>query len=510
MTFLVSSPPPEGLASRSARAFGWGISASIGKVALTIAVQATLARLLGPSEFGIFALGMLIMGLAGYFADIGLATGLVARQTVRDSDVRFVLTANLAISLLVASLVMSLAGPLATLFDKPEAEGIFRGLAPVFVLNAMASVSVSLLRREMDYRTIQLSGLIGYFFGFGLIGVGAAYLFESVYALVAAYLAQSAITLGLLYRKTRHPIGLALATPDRTDFVGFGLNVLVTNLVNWVVQSIDRLLVGRLFAAASLGQYTAAYNLVYAPVGTLYPNVQSTVFSAMARMEQDHRRIARAYLELLQAVATLLIPPFVGVYFLAPALVATVYGGDRWQDAMRIAGPFCLMAPFIVVWACSTPVLWNAGRRSLEWKVQIPFIALALLVISVAARESIVAVAWGTAALYILRTLVIMCMACRTVSVSAAQISVAFFPALCLSVFVAGPVWGTVTLLAFGQQPGFLALAAGLTLIGICMLTGLLLVPGCLPATLRKMVAQRRGSAPPWLQPLLSRLGNDR
>ncbi len=510
MTSLVSSPPPEGLASRSATAFGWGVSASIGKVVLTIAVQATLARLLGPAEFGIFALGMLIMGLAGYFADIGLATGLVARQTLRDSDVRFVLTANLAISLLVAVLVMLVAAPLAGLFNKPEAEGIFRGLAPVFVLNAMASVSVSLLRREMDYRTIQLSGLIGYFFGFGLVGVGAAYLFGSVYALVAAYLAQSVITLVLLYRKTRHPIGLTMATPERADFVGFGFNVLVTNVVNWLVQSIDRLLVGRLFAAASLGQYTAAYNLVYAPVGTLYPNVQSTVFSAMARMEQDHRRIARAYLELLQAVATLLIPPFVGVYFLAPALVATVYGGDQWQDAMRIAGPFCLMAPFIVVWACSTPVLWNAGRRSLEWKVQLPFIAVALLVVSLAARESIVAVAWGTAALYISRTLVIMWMACRTVSVSAAQLAVALLPAVCLSVLVAGPVWSTATLLGPGRHPAFVVLAVGLIVIGICMLICLLSVPGCLPATLRKMVARRHDASPRWLQPLFHRLGNDR
>lgn len=482
------------------------MGASLGKMAMTVIVQATLARLLGPADFGLFALGMLIMGVAGYFADLGLATGLIARPRVEEGDVRFVFTANLVISLMVATVVALVAGPLALFFEKPDAEGILRGLAPVFILNAVASVSVSLLRRELDYRTIQLAGLAGYGLGFGLVGIGAAYFFGSVYALVGAYFAQSLITLVLLYRKARHPIGLTLVAQDRAEFVGFGVNVLVTNLVNWAVGALDRLLVGRLFNAASLGQYTAAYNLVYAPVGTLYPNIQSTVFSAMARMEQDTGRIGGAYLELLQAAA-LLIPPFVGIHFLAPSLVATVYGGARWHEAMQIAAPLCLMAPFIAVWACSTPVLWNTGRRSHEWKVQLPFVAVAVVVIVQAAQVSIVAVAWSTSGLFIARTLLIVALACRALGVDVMRLSRALLPACWLTPVVGSATAGCVGLLSAAQPSDAVLLAAGLATVVSTMVCSLLLVPKALPPTLRRLIGQRVGSAPPWLRPMLARLG---
>lgn len=508
MSALATTPPTTGLATRSAKAFGWGLGASVGKIVLTVAVQATLARLLGPADFGLFALGMLIMGVASYFADLGLATGLVARQAVRDSDIRFVLTVNLAVSLIVAVVVMLAAQPLAAFFDKPEAAGILLGLAPVFVLNATASVSVSLLRRELDYRTIQLSGLAGYALGFGLIGIAAAALVGSAYALVAAYLAQSVITLGLLYAKTRHPLGLTMQTPDRSDLVGFGANVLATNLVNWAVGALDRLLVGRLFQAATLGQYTAAYNLVYAPVGTLYPNIQSTVFSAMARMQQDTQRIGSAYLDLLQTAAALLIPPFVGVYFVAPALVATIYGAQRWHEAMQIAGPLCLMAPFIAVWACSTPVLWNTGRRSQEWVVQLPFIAVALVALVQAARVSIVAVAWMTALLFIARTLVIVVMAGRAIGAGPGRLARRLLPAVVLSAVVGGATLACTAFLHPDRPPGAVPLLSGLVTIGITMLASLLVAPRCLPPTCRRLIGQRAGSAPAWLRPLLERLGN--
>ena len=125
------------LGQRSAVAFSWGLFASFAKVLLTLVVQAILARLLGLEEFGLFALGMLVMGVAGYFADMGVATSLVQKNQVSKTDIHFVLTVNLLSSIAVGALVVALAGPLAHAFGKPQAQDIFLGLAPVFAINAM-------------------------------------------------------------------------------------------------------------------------------------------------------------------------------------------------------------------------------------------------------------------------------------------------------------------------------------------------------------------------------------
>ena len=505
----MTAPQPNGGASldlgqRSAVAFSWGVATSLAKVVLTIMVQAVLARLLGPTEFGLFALGILLMGMAGYFADVGLATSLVQQREVRDSDIRFVLTFNLVTATTVAAVFVLLARPLAQAFGKPEATDIFRWLAPVFLLNATASVSTSLLRRRLDYRSIQLANLAGYTLGFGLIGVASAMLFESVMSLVAACLSQAAITLARLYRKTQHPIGLSLRSNDRRAVLSFGATVLVTNLVNWTVGSLDRLLVGRMFSAATLGNYSAAYNLIFAPVGALYPNLQSTVFSSMARIQGDMPRLRNIYLGLLQAVSVVFLPPFVGLYFFADQLVLTVYG-SKWTQAAALAGPFCLMAPFLLVWACSTPVLWNTGQRSLEWKLQVPFIALAIIGIVLAASSSALAVAWIATLLYMARTILMMFLAFRTLGIAAAQAIAAIWPCLWISTTVGLAAMACAqTLLGSGWPPATQFLL-GAGVIGGSMLLAMLLAPESLPLNARCLIGRQRGKFPSWLQPVLNR-----
>lgn len=496
------------LGHRSAVAFSWGLLATVAKVLLTLVVQAVLARLLGPHEFGLFALGVLIMAVAGYFADVGLATSLVQKHAVNDGDIRFVLTLNLVTAVSVAILVVTLAGPLAQAFGKPEVKEIFQGLAPVFVLNALASVSTSLLRRRLDYRSIQLANLVGYAFGFGVVGIAVAALVGSVYALVAAYLCQAAVTLVLLYDKTRHPIGLGLRADDRRALMGFGANILTTNLVNWAVGSLDRLLVGRLFSTATLGHYSAAYNLIYAPVGALYSNLQSTVFSSMARMQDDTRRLQNAYLALLQAVSVIFLPIFAGLYFFSGTLVMVVYGA-QWGQAASLAGPFCLMAPFLLVWACSTPVLWNTGRRSLEWKLQLPFIVLVILAIVPAAGVSVLAVAWVAALAFMARTLMMVVLAFSALRVDARQAWVAAWPSLWISVAVGATSMACARLLQdIGLVPAA-QLLLGSSLIGGTLLGCLLLVPSALPLTARRFIGQQQVGAPGWLKPLLNRLNGE-
>ena len=334
---------PSNLGHLGAIALGWGVIASAFRIVATLAVQAALARLLGPSEFGAFALGLLVVGVAGYFSDVGLATGLVQRRRVTDDDVRFVFTLNLAISLAVASVVFFGAGFLAAAFDKPEMADVFRAFSPVLVFNALASVSVSLLRRTLDYRTVQLAGLVGYAVGFGLVGVTVAWFTSSIYAMVVAFGVQSLVTLVVLYAKTRHPVGLRFSTPASREHLAFGSAILATNLVNWAAASVDRVVIGKLFSGAQLGLYSAAYNLVHAPVGALYPNLQSIVFSTTARMQGNLARLSKTYLDLLQAVVVLGFPSFAGLYFLAEPLIGTVYG-PRWADAAALASLFAVMA----------------------------------------------------------------------------------------------------------------------------------------------------------------------
>src|SRR6266446_8999686 len=77
-----------GLAQRSISAALWGASGSVVQLVLQFGIQVVLARLLGPEQYGLFAMAAIVISLGGFFT-FGIATGLIQKRTVTDEDVRF-------------------------------------------------------------------------------------------------------------------------------------------------------------------------------------------------------------------------------------------------------------------------------------------------------------------------------------------------------------------------------------------------------------------------------------
>lgn len=427
------------LADRAGRALIWSMGASAAKLLLTVFIQAAFARLLGPAEFGLFAICIILFGLAMYFADAGFGTSLIHQHKISDEDVSSVWTLSLVASSAVALVFFASATVLAELFSKPELTGALGLMAPVFVLNAASAVSVGLMRRALDYRRIQLVNLTSYTLGFGAFGILMAWQLGSVQAMVLAFGVQALLSFVLLYRLTRHTLKLRFTGLFRGAHIAFGGKVLATNLVNWLVSSADRLLVAKLFPAASIGSYTVAHNLMSAPAQIAYPSLQSVFFSATARLQNDTPAKRRAFLDLIQVVALGAFPVFTIFATLADCLVRTIYG-PAFAEAVPLVKIFAAMSPFLLLWAVSTPILWNSGRPLHELKAQLPFVAISILAVLWAAPFGLEAVALTAASVMISRTVVVMALACRALGIGFIECTRCFFPAIA----VAAATWMAV------------------------------------------------------------------
>src|SRR5712671_892564 len=105
-----------GLAQRSISAALWGASGSVVQLVLQFGIQVVLARLLGPEQYGLFAMAGVLISLAGFFT-FGVTSALIQKHTVNGDDVRFANFWQLAIGTTVALAVFALAGPAAAFFE---------------------------------------------------------------------------------------------------------------------------------------------------------------------------------------------------------------------------------------------------------------------------------------------------------------------------------------------------------------------------------------------------------
>ena len=340
-----------------------------------------------------------------FFSDMGIAYGLVQKKEIAATDIRFAFTWQWLLGLSVTLILGFLSGPLATFFHEPRAQGVIAVLALVCFFQSAASVSTNLLRRDLKQKAIQFCYAFSYFVGYVLIGIPLAIYGAQVWSLVVAWIVQACLSFLILYRLKRHPIKPLIWHGEAVHMSQYGATVLITNLVNWVISTVDRLIIGRLFPVASVGIYATAYNLMSYSTSTMYSVVQSVFFSAGGHIQGDRTRLTRAFSILLEIVTLIALPIFVCVATISGTFILALYG-SKWRAASDVLLPIALAMPFFLVWGMTTPVLWSSGRERKEFIMQLPLAVLWAAACFVAAHYSVVAVAWTVFLLSILRAFI--------------------------------------------------------------------------------------------------------
>lgn len=466
-----------GLGARSISAFMWGGGGAFLRLFMQIATQIVLARLLGPAQYGLFAMSVVVMSFSAFFSDIGMAYGLIQRKTLDDSHIRFVFAWQVVLGLVVAGLLAGLASPLASFFREPRLAAIILALAPLAFVQAVGAVSLNLLKRELDFKALQIAQTVAYFIGYVCLGIPLALAGAGVWALVAAWGAQSVISLVLMYRAVRHPLKPLFRHPDAFSMGHFGGTVLLTNLTNWLIGNIDRTVVARTLDSTSVGLYANAYNLVNTPSNTILGFMQPVLYSACAKLQDDPQRIRKAYLMLMAGIALGVMPIFVAIAAVSHTLVLALYG-PLWASAGAVLQPIALAMPIALLWGIATPVLWNTGKATLEFKMQIPLAGLWLIGALLAVQHSLAALAWTVLGLFLLRTVLFTLLATRQIGLPLATCWHALRGGMALSVLTGVAAW-SVDHFSAGMLPGSQwRLAAIIAVCGLVVVLVLRVVPG--------------------------------
>jgi O-antigen/teichoic acid export membrane protein len=409
------------LSSKGISAVFWGGFGSIMRALLQMGTQVILARLLGPVEYGIFAIAATILSFSKFFSDIGISYGLIQKKDITDEDIRFVFTWQILLGLVVSYGVFLLAVPLAQFFNEPRLVDVMKVASVICLINAISSPSTNLLRRSLDFKSLQMASIVGYIAGYVVVGIPMAMMGNQVWALIAAFIVSDSVIFLMLYRASRHPLGIVLWQRERSGLLSYGIKVFGTNIINWIMGNVDRVIIGRMFPAAQVGLYSLSYNLVASPTQTIITVIQSALFSTSARVQDDFDRLRKALLTMIGAVTLLLFPLFTGMAAASETIMHALYG-KSWLGATELLRPVALAMPFYLLLGMATPLLWVSGRTKTEFFIQIPIAIAFTFGAVVASHHSLEAVAWAVFAMYMLRAVAILGMTCRALDISLRRI----------------------------------------------------------------------------------------
>jgi O-antigen/teichoic acid export membrane protein len=396
-----------GLATLAERALKWSALTTIARFALQLAAQIALARMLGPENFGIYGIGMVILTFAAFLAGGSFSWNLMLLPTVTRDDIRFAFTWQMMAGTLCAAAMFAAAPAIAIFFSDPRVEGMVQLLSLACLLMAAASPASCLLQRDLNFRVLGLIQLAGYAAGYLAVGVPMAMHGYGAYALGAACVVQSAVTLVGVYAARPHSLHPLFSHGGGAAAFDTGRTVFITNVVNWLLGNLDRVLIGRVLNAHAVGLYTVAYNLASIPNTLLVSALQPAFLATGAKLQNDPKRLAQGWLLALACILVLVTPASVILALLSADLVSLLYG-RAWMESAWVLAVLFLCLP---AWAClglTTPVLWNTGRKHQEFMLQLPLLAVAGPVWWVFAPSGIRGIALVSAVVIFARALVIV------------------------------------------------------------------------------------------------------
>lgn len=323
---------------------GWSATATVVSAAGQLVFMAVLARLLDPAAFGLMAMGMVVLRLAGVFSQMGFAQALIQRPQLQAQETTAALLMALATGGVLYIVLLLAAPAVGAAFRAPELPLLIGVLGLSLLLGTLGSLPLALLRRQARFKRVSGIEVLAFLFGYGAVGIACALQGMGVWSLVAATLSQQSLLLLLGFLSVRYPLSWPVPRDAFARLWFFGSRYSLVGVLEFLYSNVESLFIGRSLGKVELGLFNRAVTLTSLPVELGVSAVNRVLFPALSGMQQDRHRMADGFQMLLLSIGLFSTTVACAIAAAAPDVVALLLGA-KWQG----------IAPLVAVLAFAVP-----------------------------------------------------------------------------------------------------------------------------------------------------------
>ncbi|MEZ8402373.1 MOP flippase family protein [Vibrio splendidus] len=383
------------LVGRVLTGFKWTSASKLSFSLVQLCQLVILSRLLNPSDFGLVSMAMIIIGFSHIFADFGVSNGIIQREEVNDTDLSTLYWFNIATGIIITSIVFTLSGLIAHIFDEPRLALYVKVLSFVFLINSFYLLYLSILKKKLNFQVIAKMEVLSRLISF-LIVVIIAYFNPSPMAIVAGTLSYSFVfcLVILIFGRQGFRPKIEFNLESVKDVISFGFYNMGQNTIVYLNNQLDIILIGRVLGAEVLGVYSLIKQVVMKPAQIFNPIVTSVMFPVMSTIRSDKELLKKYYLQTLAFTSSI---NFI-VYLLFIAFskdIIDVVLGDKWSNSNELFSILCLYALFRSTTNPAGSLILACGKA--KWGMYWSFFEVTLMPLSIylGSKFGVNGIAWG-------------------------------------------------------------------------------------------------------------------
>ena len=435
----------------------WG-TVSIATVTLfQLVFMAVMARLLDPADFGLVAIANVALRFFSYFSQMGIAPALIQKKTLSDGDIRAALALSLGVSSFFFILAFFTADFIERFFEMDSLALVMQVLALNFIVFGFSSVPLGLIRRSKNFKALAIIEITSYVFGYGLVGLGAAFYGAGVWALVAAFISQTLLSAILGYSVVRHPLGLKHEKEQRNHFIGYGGRYSIIGFIEFLTSNIDSLIVGKLMGASAAGFYNRSLLLANLPVQQPTKVLTQVLFPIMSSMSDQYEKQSISVQLSALLVGSYAFAVGLGISVAAPDIVLVLLG-DKWLESIPVLQILAYSLGPIYMSNVIGVTLDSMGELSFKLRIQFTvFVLLAVLMFYVAPTGDVTSVAMVVVSVFWVRLCIMGIVVVRLLKIPIADALKIIFSVMTVAI-VTGSIIFMVVYIVPEKYPIFIRL----------------------------------------------------
>ena len=320
------------LKAQGTKAFIWDFFGKMATHGMGFVVSIFLARLLEPSDFGLIAMVMVIIGIASVFTDVGLGGALIQRRRVHPVHYSSVFYFNIVIGLFLTLITYYSAPWIREFYNNDELLPLTQVMSFSFILGALSSVQSTRLRKELNYALLTKIGLISSLAS-GIIGISLAFWGAGVWSLVVQTLSMGIMYNILIWTAGHWKPTLEFSWKALTQLWGFGFRMFLSGMLDAIFTRIDFLIIGKLFPPATLGYFQRAKSLNSMVVQYSSGSLMAVLFPVLSKVQNDLPRFQDIIMKSLGIISFVVFLLLGGLYLVSEELIVLLFS-DKWLPSV--------------------------------------------------------------------------------------------------------------------------------------------------------------------------------
>jgi PST family polysaccharide transporter len=357
----------ESIGARAGRGLRWSLVGTLVSKVGSFAMGLVMARLLAPSDFGVYAVALAATAVLMHINDVGLIAATVQWRGKLEEIAPTAATMAAAFATIVYGLFWLSAPLFAEASGNSDATPVVRLLTLIIVIDGLTAVRSAALMRTFQQNKLIIANSVGLLVN-GVLAIYLAATGAGAYSFAWGQLSGAAATGIVVFLFARIPVRIGFDRAVAKRLMSFGVPLAASLGVDAIVTNVQFTIIGRLAGPTPLGFYLLAFNVsswAQTILGTAIRYVSVAGFSRLS--EHDDEALSVGFQRSMPLLVMVVAPIVALTSILAPPLIALLYGG-AWAPAAPVLRVLVVVTLVRMVTGLATDALMGAGAtRATLW-----------------------------------------------------------------------------------------------------------------------------------------------